>query len=64
MALDSLQKKLEFTEEVKKCKSLQEIFDTTKKYYDTHEQIGSIAKGLLIQQLPKILTVCNLKLKK
>lgn len=50
--------------ELDKCKTLQQFFDTVTKHYDTNEELGVATKIVIKTNLPKLLTMANVKPKK
>lgn len=53
--------KPEYKENLKKCESLQQIFDLTKEYYQTNEKMGMIAGNIVRAKIPDIIKMLNLK---
>ncbi len=58
-------KEEEYKKEIHQAKTLQQIFDVTKKYYETEKaEIGVITKAGLMMNLPKIIKSTGAKLRK
>ncbi len=53
--------KPEYKESLKKCESLQQIFDLTKEYYNTSEKMGMITGNIVRAKIPDIVKLLNLK---
>lgn len=59
-----LQKQIEFKKQIESSKSLKELFDTVEKFYDTKENLGFIAAGVIKKNIPNLIKMGNLKFKK
>lgn len=53
--------KPEYKDNLKKCETLQQIFDLTKEYYYTNEKMGMIAGNIVRAKIPDIIKMLNLK---
>ena len=52
-----------FEDRLKKCTTLKQIFDLVNEHYETNQNLGLISGNLVKSQIPKIITLINLKAK-
>ena len=54
----------EIKDELKSCRTLNEVFDVLDEHYDLDQRIGPIAKSILVNSVNKIIIMTGAKKRK